>query len=426
MLGGAAVVSILIGVAVFRLGGDNAPEIGRVTDGIATPSVPAAATRATGEAVATGTEDEIPQTTQSVTQSQAGTDGQNSDGAITSEKDEAVSATVIGEDIVARADPDGGIGIEVTPLAKPKVGVGAQSGAAPSLLTLDLVRVDKAGAVVIAGKAPAGQLVTIELDGETIAKVQADTHGAFVALFDLPPSSAPYVLTMLGTDAAGVQTRSDKRVVIAAREVLQPNVATDTPAELPTDEAPAVIITSDEGVKVAQPAIIGNTAPEVMDNVTLDLISYDSEGEVVLTGRSTPDQFVRVYVNDKPVKTETVAEDGTWQISLPEVEAGRYTLRVDEIDDAGQVASRVETPFQKEFAQDVKRVASSGDLGASQSSGNLPTIQKVTIQPGATLWALAEANYGEGDLYMQIFNANKDFIRDPDLIYPGQIFTIPE
>ena len=49
----------------------------------------------------------------------------------------------------------------------------------------------------------------------------------------------------------------------------------------------------------------------------------------------------------------------------------------------------------------------------------------VTVQPGHTLWAIAREEFGEGVLYVQLFEANRDRIRDPDLIYPGQVFTIP-
>ena len=49
-----------------------------------------------------------------------------------------------------------------------------------------------------------------------------------------------------------------------------------------------------------------------------------------------------------------------------------------------------------------------------------------TVQPGATLWAIAEERYGEGVLYVTVFEANRDRIRDPDLIFPGQVFVLPE
>ena len=49
----------------------------------------------------------------------------------------------------------------------------------------------------------------------------------------------------------------------------------------------------------------------------------------------------------------------------------------------------------------------------------------VTVQPGYTLWGIAQQNFGEGVLYVQVFEANKDKIKDPDLIYPGQVFEVP-
>jgi len=220
---------------------------------------------------------------------------------------------------------------------------------------------------------------------------------------------------------------SADRVLVMGREVVKTEQATADAPSLPVDEvAPQVIIASDTGVKIVQPAAIEPGAPDVMANVSLDLISYDTKGEVVLTGRAQNENHVRVYVNDAPIKTEAVEEDGSWQLSLPEVDAGTYILRIDEIDQTGQVTSRVETPFQKEAPAKVKRVASVTPLQTEATTGSTPNIQKVTIQPGTTLWALAEDAYGQGDLYMQIFNANKDNIRNPDLIYPGQIFELPE
>ena len=49
-----------------------------------------------------------------------------------------------------------------------------------------------------------------------------------------------------------------------------------------------------------------------------------------------------------------------------------------------------------------------------------------TVQPGNTLWAIAQDNLGDGLLYVSLFEANADQIRDPDLIYPGQVFVIPK
>ena len=54
-----------------------------------------------------------------------------------------------------------------------------------------------------------------------------------------------------------------------------------------------------------------------------------------------------------------------------------------------------------------------------------PALVSITVQPGYTLWGIAKQQMGDGVMYVQVFEANKDKIRDPDLIYPGQVFTMP-
>jgi nucleoid-associated protein YgaU len=47
------------------------------------------------------------------------------------------------------------------------------------------------------------------------------------------------------------------------------------------------------------------------------------------------------------------------------------------------------------------------------------------VQPGDTLWAIAKKYYGNGAQYTKIYNANRDKIKNPNLIYPGQKLVIP-
>ena len=55
-----------------------------------------------------------------------------------------------------------------------------------------------------------------------------------------------------------------------------------------------------------------------------------------------------------------------------------------------------------------------------------PAPITITVQPGMTLWAIARENFGQGVMYVQVFEVNRDKIKDPNLIYPGQVFTIPK
>lgn len=60
-----------------------------------------------------------------------------------------------------------------------------------------------------------------------------------------------------------------------------------------------------------------------------------------------------------------------------------------------------------------------------RSSSNAPQTKTYTVKKGDTLWGIAKKYYGNGAKYTQIYNANKDKIKNPNLIYPGQVFTIP-
>lgn len=270
----------------------------------------------------------------------------------------------------------------------------------------DVTRVDASGQALIAGSARPGETVEVLLDGVAIASVEAGATGEFATFADLSSSDLARVLSLRsGSDGE----ESVDSVIIApilggqalsGAGVTEPD---DEPAD--TVRSRAVLLASETGVELTQPA-----SPYITDQVALDAITYSETGAVELAGRAQSDGFVRVYLDNRPVTTEPIAANGNWRMELPDVDTGVYTLRVDEVDDSGQVQSRVETPFKRE------------------KPGRLPSgssVKLVTVQPGATLWAIARERYGQGELYLQVYEANRDQIRDPDLIYPGQIFDIP-
>ena len=91
-----------------------------------------------------------------------------------------------------------------------------------------------------------------------------------------------------------------------------------------------------------------------------------------------------------------------------------YTLRIDEVDEQGNVTSRVGATFKRE------------DKGVLASQDDTDGVRAITVQTGNTLWAISRERYGEGTAYVRIFEANRDRIRDPDMIFPGQVFSIPQ
>ncbi|MCB1364515.1 MAG: LysM peptidoglycan-binding domain-containing protein [Rhodobacteraceae bacterium] len=186
-----------------------------------------------------------------------------------------------------------------------------------------------------------------------------------------------------------------------------------------TQAAPvAVLRAGRDGVELIQPAI--PVPPEAMDRIALDTISYSERGDVMLSGRARPGTVVRIYVDNRAVADLDADDEGRWRGTLNGVEPGIYTLRLDELDSGGEVVGRLETPFKRE-PPEALRAPPEGE-----ALRNAPLIRAVTVQRGDTLWAISRERYGEGILYVRVFEANRDRIRDPDLIYPGQIFTIPD
>jgi len=281
----------------------------------------------------------------------------------------------------------------------------------PPSPSLDLVRIDENGSTVVAGKTEPHTSISITLDGKVIGEAKANASGAFVALIDIAPSDAPRELSLVKKQADGVVVASDDKVLVM-------------PFAPETGQAPKLVVAKPGSVEVIAPketettkASDDNTTADVQvatndSDLTLDTIVYDDLGDVVISGRGSRDDFVRIYLDNKPTDVQKVTDDGQWKITLSDVPEGLYDLRIDSVDGAGAVTERVQSPFKREAT---KLVAATGNAQPAN----------VTIQPGYTLWALAEKRYGNGFRYVQIYDANRDRIKDPDLIYPGQVFDLP-
>ena len=321
----------------------------------------------------------------------------------------------------------------------------ASEPAAPVAPEFDVVRVDPNGEALVAGRAEPGAPVTIMVDGEEVASVEANASGEFVAMFSMQGDGDPKVVTL---NAGGEEVvASAENVIVTPAAPSAP--AEDTPAEpVETTEAepttpeasapdtpvetaeatqpaadpaaPQVLLADESGITILQDA--GDTPLEVMEVISLDTIAYDEEGAVELAGRGREDRQVLVYLNNALIRTVRVGEGGQWRAPLPDVATGVYTLRVDEVDEDGTVTSRSETPFKRE---EPDALVSAAVSGGSDTPGR-PPIERITVQPGSTLWAIAREKYGEGIMYVEVFDANRDRIRNPDLIYPGQVFELPD
>lgn len=252
----------------------------------------------------------------------------------------------------------------------------------------------------------------------TPTAAEAASDGPAEAVGSAEPARPPVV----ATDDAGLQpTREQAGVSEPQATPEDTTVEADVETAPQPDVAVTVLRAGKDGVSLVQPAT--PVAPELVNKVALDTISYTETGDVQLAGRAQPEALVRVYLDNSPVTDIATASDGRWSTALTSVAPGIYTLRLDEISLAdGSVSSRLETPFKREAPEVLQPALEAG----SSPDASAPAIQVVTVQEGDSLWAISQERYGSGFLYVRVFEANKSDIRDPDLIYPGQIFTLPK
>lgn len=305
------------------------------------------------------------------------------------------------EPVIAEPEPEDIVIIEPAPEPEP-IAPSAEESDDEENPTFDVVRVDNSGAAVVAGTAMPNSTVSILSDGEKIGEATADSAGEFVAIVMTPESDTGQTIE-LEAELDGELQFSDESILIL------PPLDISAADNIEEEISPAIVLATPDEVVIIQPS-----TPLTVDQISIDSINYDDAGEVSVAGRGTPGAEVFLYVDGELMSNTAITESGNWKVELHNLTAGNYVMRADEMAPNGGVSSRMETPFQRAYPEDVRE---------AQAQDAAPTY---TVQPGNSLWVIATARYGEGTKYTQIFAANQEQIRDPDLIYPGQVFNLPE
>ena len=386
--------------------------------------------------------------------------------------------------------------------------------------SFDTVRVEKPGEALIAGRAQPDSEITVMLDGKAIGKTTANADGAFVLTPDapLPKGSGALTVESKTSEQAAIQSEASVAVVVPGeekKEVLVAVVSPDEPTKVLQKAEPAAAEESSGTAATAeQPAATTEIAAAPL---SLDAVDYDESGNIVFSGNGQPGATVRVYVDNDVAGDAKAGDDGRWTFAgMSPILAGKHTLRVDGLDTAGTVLSRVELPFFREEPAKVASAASeqtevatatttqsstavtaestatetaatgtsqtetaatetqaveptetvatettqpqtttaetSAVVEATTESATVATASdessteqtvastattatteiakpkdgRIVIQPGNSLWRISRVIYGSGTKYTVIFESNKDQIRNPNLIFPGQVFMTPD
>ncbi len=269
--------------------------------------------------------------------------------------------------------------------------------------SFDVVRIAPDGNAVIAGQAKSNSRVVITDNGQFVGQINADTHGEWVFVPEKPftPGSRQLGLEM---HIDGEKPVVSEDVVVLVVPEPHKDIAgrkTDKPSQalvlkFPENGGPSTVLQKPAG-----------DADKTILNV--DTVDYDKNGRLMISGRAEPGTTVFVYMNNAITGTSVVDQNGGWQMRPDtKITPGLYTLRADQVAVNGKVISRISMPFSR-----------------AEPMEEMPSSPFIIVQPGNSLWRIARKAYGSGFNFTTIYEANIDQIKNPDMIFPGQVFVLP-
>lgn len=231
------------------------------------------------------------------------------------------------------------------------------------------------------------------------------------------PASAPAPVAA-PAEAAPPAPTAEASVAAPAAEIPAP--AADTAAVVAEPAAPAAPVA---------PATPEAPAAEMAGPLTVEAVESEN-GTLYAAGTSAPGALLRVYVADQHAGDVDGSDSGNWlHESRTEVPVGSVEIRVDQVSrKTGEVLARAAVTFEKAVEDEIvlSKVEEPKPGETAQADGEPRPTPNVVIRKGDNLWNISRRLYGTGYRYTTIYQANRDQIRNPDLIYPGQVFLTPE
>ncbi|MDA9958611.1 LysM peptidoglycan-binding domain-containing protein [Alphaproteobacteria bacterium] len=339
-------------------------------------------------------------------------------------------------DKAERSDKDSGTSLQ-PPNATP---------AAP--LTIDLARVKPDGAAVFAGTAAPNTKIRIFEGDILLSETIANANGEWVIVLEKSLAAGQHLISVAMERSDGTTEMADRSLAVEIYQdtetkplvALLPETATEVPVliQSPDDvdkaklaatasEATASEATASEAI-VVDPAKADAAMPETaaaapgkaqansqiaasqIAALAPSAIVWRDASRILISGTSRGG--VRVAVNDAKGQfgEALVLADGAWQVAGSlDMDIAVNQLRFALFDDANQIIARYDLPVKAR------------DLAKGQDGSPLIVVNK-----GDMLWRIAYHQLGEGVKYVDIVRRNQQDITDPDLIYPKQIFAVPQ
>lgn len=264
--------------------------------------------------------------------------------------------------------------------------------------SFDIVRINPKGDAVIAGRAVPGSEVEVRDGDKTVGKVTADSRGEWVLVPEQPLTPGAHSLNLIARLNGETKT-SESDVVLVV-----PEPGKDVAGREGESGALALGVPREGGsARLLQSP--GARAPK--GKLAVEIIDFDQNGRTTVSGQSKPGAEVRLFLDGHAVGSGRADANGEWQVTLSKpLATGSHRLKVEQVE-GNRVADSVEVAFQR-------------PVSGPEAAGSV-----VVVDSGNSLWRIARRTYGQGTRYTLIFEANRERISNPDLIYPGQVFNLP-
>ncbi|RTM05303.1 MAG: LysM peptidoglycan-binding domain-containing protein [Hyphomicrobiales bacterium] len=300
-----------------------------------------------------------------------------------------------------------------------------------------------------------------------VVSVPQSPTGQVLAMVEEPGKASqlitvPQAETKLAAPAASDQAAPAAQAP-AATAPATTAPATTAPAASSEATAPAV------GDQASAPAPAPAAAVAAEPKIAVEAVEIDGS-KIFVAGTADPGRKVRAYADAILLGDAQTSADGHFLIEATrDIPVGNYTIHVDGLDSDGvKVVARAAVPFEREPGESIAAVAPSetktGEAKPAETSTPAATTADaakptapaaaeapakvaeatpstdvpetvapklehadgaVIIRRNDTLWRISRRVYGHGVRYSTIYLANQDQIRDPDRIWPGQVFKVP-
>jgi hypothetical protein len=237
--------------------------------------------------------------------------------------------------------------------------------------------------------------------------------------------------------------------------------AVSPPASAARDESSAALATAKTEANALAAELAVSPPSPVTDGSApaFDVARIEPTGDAVIAGRAAPGAIVELLRGGERHDQAVADQSGQFVMVPPRLPAGNYelTLRarlpdgtlatskhgvvvaLNEVPSTGALQSRAEAPSnvqetavanrsRQDIAVSQPRHATAAIAlanGGSSSAAVESRIATRVVSRGDSLWHISRVTYGDGTRYAVVYNANRGRIRDPNRIYPGQIFVLP-